>query len=171
MNSKQQEYVRKIQPLAAKAAASTGLAPELIAAWWTWETDYGRNNTSKANNHAGIGAMSSGKDYVHHGHAGYKSGDNFVRDYVRVLSFDNDFYGYNKVLQAARNNPKNYEQLTQLHNDSKWSVAPYNVNTISARAREIAQLYGTSSPAPEKKTEPCKCPACGASLELSPQQS
>lgn len=170
MNASQKAYVQKVLPLASKVASKTGLAPELVAAWWTWETDWGKNQTSKVNNHAGIGAMSSGRDGVFAGHASYNSPDSFVNDYVRVISFQDPSYGYKAVLDAARQDPKNYARITQLHNSSKWSVANYNVSTIVSRAADIGGLIGvtgnTSVP-DQKKTVKLHCPHCSSELVLS----
>lgn len=166
MNAQQTAYVKAIEPWAKMAASSTGIPAELIAAWWTWETAYGTNNTSKHNNHAGISANSTGKDYVSGRYAGYNTPVNFVNDYVRIITA-RDWRGYGAIIDAAKKNPKDYAAITKAHNASAWSEADYNVDEIVRRAREIATLYGqTSGVDPSQKKTQATCPACGSRLEL-----
>lgn len=138
-------YMQAILPHANSAAAKLG-APSygpLIWAWWSWETDFGTNGSSKVYNHAGIKKNSSGRDFESGQYAGYNSMGNFVNDWVRILSLGS--YGYPAVV-AAMKNGKSFGEVTQLHNASSWSEADYNVQTILDRAAAAGGQSGGSAP-------------------------
>jgi PKD repeat protein len=172
MNAAQTKYIQTVLPAAQKVASKTGLAPELVAAWWSWETAFGANGTSKVNNHSGIKAASSGKDFVSGQYAGYNSEESYVADYVRTITA-RDYRGYGAIIDASKSNPKNYAAVTAAHNASKWSEADYNVSTIVARAQEIAKMIGVgvgggTVPKPQAVAA---CPHCGQSVQLSLSRS
>ena len=170
MDKSQIEYVKRMIPIGQKIQSKTGLPAELTVAWMTWETDFGKNQTTKVRNQSGIGAASSGKDFVAGGYAGYNSDDSYIADYVRTITA-RDYRGYGAVIDAAKRNPKDYVGITQKHNDSKWSEDPYNTSTIAVRANQIAAMMGVSGgvPATQKKTVTLQCPHCSHSLVLSEQ--
>lgn len=148
----QKQYVMRIQRGAQIGQAKTGIPAELIAAWWTWETAYGTNTTSKANNHAGIKATSRGKDYKIGKspleYAGYNTIDNFANDWARIILGVN--YKYPEIIAAARAK-RSYAEITAAHNASGWSEGDYLISTIVRRAEAIKVLYGSnfvSAPAP-----------------------
>lgn len=171
MTAKQLEYVNRVIPIAKEVSRRTGIAPELIVSWWSWETNYGANETHKVNNHSGIKSASTGKDFVAGQYAGYNSSDSYVADYVRMIT-SRDYRGYGKIIDVAKANPKNYVEVTKAHNASMWSEADYNVTTIASRANEVAKLLGvvggtSGGGGSEKKSQSVKCPSCSASLHLS----
>jgi flagellum-specific peptidoglycan hydrolase FlgJ len=141
--AQQAAYLQAILPHAHTAAAKLGVSAmyaPLIWAWWSWETDFGTNQSSKANNHAGIKKNSNGSQFDAGQYAGYHSITAFANDWVRILSLG--AYGYPEIVAAMRAG-KSYEEVTRLHNASSWSEADYNVATIVQRAK----VAGGSSPA------------------------
>jgi hypothetical protein len=134
----QKKYLEKIRGAAVIGSQKTGIPAELIAAWWTWETAYGTNRTSKVNNHAGIKNLSTGKDYSDGQYAAYNTIENFANDWARIISGNRA--GYPEIIAAARGK-KSYIDITDAHNKSLWSEADYNLLTIDKRAKNIAMLY------------------------------
>lgn len=141
-NDAQKQYLLRIQRGAKIGQSRTGIPSELIAAWWTWETDYGTNSTQKVNNHAGIKSNSTGKDFVSGQYAGYNTIEAFANDWSRIISLN--MAGYPAIIQAARAK-KSYAEITDAHNKSGWSEADYNINTIVKRAENIKILYGSKT--------------------------
>lgn len=165
MTAKQLEYVNRVIPIAKEVSKRTGISPELIVSWWTWETNYGANETHKVNNHSGIKSASSGKDFVSGQYAGYNSNESYIADYVRTITA-RDYRGYGQIIDVAKVNPKDYVTITKAHNASMWSEADYNTNTIASRAKQVAELLGVTG-GDVKKPQLVRCPSCSASLQLS----
>jgi flagellum-specific peptidoglycan hydrolase FlgJ len=155
----QKSYYSRMLPYARLVQQALGIPAELEVAFWSWETDYGTNSTSKVNNQGGITKGSAGRDFVSGGYAGYNSMDNFVKDRIRLLSLN--MAGYPAIVSAARSNA-GYEAITRAHNASGWSADDYNVSTIVARAKEVAALGGISIPIMPGKRNPSPkvCPTC-----------
>lgn len=157
----QQAYYKKMLPYGKKVEQKIGIPAATVVAWWSWETDFGTNNSSKHNNHAGIKANSKGRDYVAGIYAGYNSLDSFVADYCRILSLN--AYGYPQVIKAGKDG-KDTATITKAHNASSWSEADYNVTTIVNRANAVGKLLATTPP-PAAPVAGCpKCPTCGQML-------
>ena len=157
--AQQTAYYAKMMPYGAKVQGKIGIPAAVVVAWWSWETDFGSNGSSKANNHAGIKANSKGADYKAGIYAGYNSLDSFVNDYCRILSLK--AYGYPQVLEAAKGG--DVKAITKAHNASSWSEADYNVDTIVKRAAAAGKLQAAQQP-PQQVQTPGKCPTCGHCL-------
>jgi hypothetical protein len=133
LNDKQIAYIKQVYPAAKMVQEKTGIPADLVVSWWTWETAFGENMSSRmGNNHAGIKANSTGAQGAVGQYAKYNSIDDFANDYARILSMPH--YGYPGVLAAARNNPQNYTQITDALNKSQYAESDYNINTIGQRA-------------------------------------
>lgn len=145
-------YYAKMLPIGQIVQGKIGIPAALVVAFWSWETDFGTNASSKANNHAGIKSNSKGADYAAGIYAGYNSLANFAADYARILSIN--AYGYPKVLQVAKAGGS-YADITKAHNASSWSEADYNVDTIVSRANAISGVT-PGKPTPEAAV----CPHC-----------
>ena len=133
------EYYAKLLPYAKIAEAGTGIEAELITAFWSWETDYGTNESSKlGNNHGGIKANSSGRDYVVGQYAGYNSINRFAEDWARILNVVKGV-GYEAVLKTA-SITKDPVEITKVFNASKYAEQDYNVNVIVDRYNAIKNI-------------------------------
>lgn len=139
----QTNYFNKIIPYAKVSQNGTGIPYQLIAAYWSWETDFGKNESSrKGNNHGGIkkNTLGSTADPVGQ-YAGYATITDYANDWARVLNIKN--YGYPEVLAAARQG-KSWETITKAFNASQYMERGYNVSTIIKRAKYVDTLTGGS---------------------------
>jgi flagellum-specific peptidoglycan hydrolase FlgJ len=135
--SKQQQdqYLQSVLPAARIASSKTGIAPELIASFWSWETHWGTNETAKVNNHGGIKANTLGKDFIAGQYAGYNSIERFAEDWGRVLNLNY----YTSVLQADQSN---WTEVVTRFNASPYAEDSYNTQTIINRANRARELQG-----------------------------
>lgn len=160
--AQQNAYYARLAPASKITAQKTGIPSELLLAWWSWETNFGTNQSSKYNNHAGIKKNSKGSEFVAPGgmYAGYRTVDAFANDFARTINLN--FAGYPGVISAGRTD--DYGIITKAMNASAWAEHDYNVTTINNRAK-VARAYtgGTGKPVPEKPTpptSPATCPTC-----------
>lgn len=134
-------YMEGLLPTAQKVSVQTGIPANLLASWWSWETDAGSNLSSKNNNHAGIN-YTSNADYQKDGYAGYNSLDNFAKDFTRILTMG--AYGYPEVIARAKKSPGDLEGITRAMNASSYAQDDYNVTEIVRRANLVSG--GSSRP-------------------------
>jgi hypothetical protein len=138
----QNNYFSTIMPFASQVEQKTGIPAELVAAWWSWETDYGKNRGARElNNHAGIKKNSRGNQKNDPVYAGYNTLTDFANDFSRTLLLPYD--GYKKVIATAQTT-KDYAALTKVMNDGPWAEADYNISTITQRAKEAAKYRGVT---------------------------
>jgi len=145
------EFFDKYYGYAQKASSALGLPAELILAWWSWETGWGTNKGALLWNNLGGIKYTKYADYkAGNGmYAGFNTLDNFVKDYVRILTIPG--YGYPEVL-AARG--LSYELITKAMNRSSYAEADYNVTDIVKRAETFkSYAMGGRSPAPAQSNQ------------------
>jgi flagellum-specific peptidoglycan hydrolase FlgJ len=95
-----EDFFTSMAPYAAKASSATGVPIPVILAQWGLESAYGTSEVYKNNNNlAGIKHVSSSIDsgISPSGYSKYNSLDQFVQDYVRVMSISY----YDNVRQAG----------------------------------------------------------------------
>ena len=144
----QDAYFAKMLPYGAKVERRLGIDKEIAVAWWSWETHWGTNESSrKGNNHGGI-KFTSNADFKVGMYAGYNSISRFVDDFVRVLTIPG--YGYPGVLASANiNGPDDVAGITRAMNASKYAQDDYNISTIRERVERIRNMTYRPAASPE----------------------
>jgi len=157
-------FADKIAPYAKKAAASLGMDPAVIMAQWLYETGNGSNTGTKYNNWAGIKLTKNSAAGAYQPadsiHAGYKTPDAFVADYVRVMKLS--YYNNVRKVAAPGADPMAAKAAidaspyaTQNYNAEGW------LRYFNQAKGILGGSTGTAAATQEKKTAfPCLCQIC-----------
>lgn len=110
-----QAYIEKMTPYAKRVASAIGVHYGVVLSHWILETGSGSSALIKrgSNNHAGIKANSSGRDFVSGAYAGYNSINSFVNDYIRLINTLPYYKG-------VKNQTDPYKAIDELHK-SPWA--------------------------------------------------
>lgn len=119
-------YAERMLPYAQQASGGTGLPVTLILAQWAHETGWGGSTLAREhNNHGGIN-YTSNADYEADGrHAGYRTVEAFVRDYIRVINLP--FYAHIRRAAAAGAPPQELALLFDVADEEgrKYAEDPW----------------------------------------------
>lgn len=135
--SARDDFFAKMQPYADKAAAALGIDAGVILAQWADESANGTSLLARsANNYGGINhsanSIASGADGVF---ASYKSIDQFVQDYIRVMSLSY----YKDVIAAGKKGdiPGTIRAL----GESPYAASGYDTTNKGIPGADIQAIY------------------------------
>lgn len=140
-------YYMQVAPAAQYVQMKTNIPAPLVIAWYAWETNFGKNESSRlGNNHAGIKSNSSWGDKAIGQYEAYTSIQDFGKDYARILLLPEEWRGYPEVLRTAQRT-NDFTAITKAMNASKWAEHDYKVSDVVAWAIEAQNtLSGNYSP-------------------------
>lgn len=143
------EFYDKFYPYAKVSASkiSGGAPPEVILAFWFWETGRGTNRgTKEFNNLAGINYNRAWRNPLQlkpspsGEYAVYSNLNNFAEDYARVLNLSM----YSNVRNAFKT--AGYEDDVASISASPYSVDDYDKPTVLNAIKEFRKLSGSPAP-------------------------
>jgi flagellum-specific peptidoglycan hydrolase FlgJ len=149
-------YKQKMQPYANKAAIALNMPVDVILAQWAIESGNGTNShSSKYNNHASIKYTINSKTAYKRtdsAFAGYRSIDDFVTDYVRVMKLS-----YYDAVRSATTVEGTVKAL---------AASPFDEGHYGGNGANLLSMLGlNTSGSTEKKTAvKSVCPTCKRAL-------
>lgn len=146
-------YRTQMQSYANRAAAALNMPADVILAQWALESGNGSSSLAKQhNNHGGIKYTSNSKTarkISGSPFADYASVNDFVTDYIRVLSLS-----YYKDVRAAGS----VEDTIKALGASPYDAGHYTLSGVQGGA--VANILGISPGKLQAPAQPKVCPTC-----------